>query len=63
MDISANSSVIRRRTYPSDGPREFWRRADIYGRFLHDGFDDEFKLILPDPETGEFEAPTQADGC
>ena len=31
--------------------------------FRSDGFDDEFKLILSDPETGGFEAPTQADGC
>lgn len=30
--------------------------------FRSDGFDDEFKLILPDPETGELQVPTQNDG-
>ncbi|QAY60166.1 siderophore-interacting protein [Microbacterium protaetiae] len=30
--------------------------------FRSDGFDDEFKLVLPDPVTGEFVVPTQADG-
>ncbi|MFT4136529.1 SIP domain-containing protein [Microbacterium sp.] len=32
------------------------------GAFRSPGWDDEFKLILPDPETGRFTAPTQADG-
>lgn len=30
--------------------------------FRSDGFDDEFKLILPDPETGELIVPTQSEG-
>lgn len=30
--------------------------------FRSDGFDDEFKLILPDAETGELLIPTQNDG-
>jgi len=30
--------------------------------FRSDGFDDEFKLILPDAETGELQVPTQHDG-
>lgn len=30
--------------------------------FRSEGFDDEFKLILPNQETGEFAAPTQAEG-
>lgn len=30
--------------------------------FRSEGFDDEFKLILPNQDTGEFTAPTQAEG-
>ena len=30
--------------------------------FRSEGFDDEFKLVLPDPETGELLVPTQNDG-
>lgn len=30
--------------------------------FRSDGFDDEFKLILPDPQTGELHVPTQNEG-
>lgn len=30
--------------------------------FRSEGFDDEFKLVLPSPETGELIVPTQGDG-
>lgn len=57
------TSGMRRVTLAGDGLRAHAAPSGHpVGAFRSDGFDDEFKLILPDPVTGAFTAPAQADG-
>ncbi len=54
---------IRRLTLAGDQLRPFTSPEGYsIGAFRSEGFDDEFKLLLPDPASGNWVIPTQKDG-